>query len=139
MNDEVEPKAKKNSKEDFKEDFSFLAKKISSLLIEKNMSERQFSLELGHSPSYINGITSGNARPSLNELLYICKYFNIAPKYFFDEDVRVGSIQMELVEITQDIELSKLNELLEIFKELRLLKDDDLYYILSLSKRLNES
>lgn len=129
----------KNAKEDFKEDFSFLANKLSQLLIEKKMSERKLSIDLGHSTSYINGITSGKTRPSLNELLYICRYFNISPKDFFDDDKRIGTKQIELIELTQDIQPDKLDELIDVFSQLRHLKSDDLSYIQTLTNRLNEN
>ena len=41
------------------------------------------SLELGKSGSYIRGVTSGAALPSLKELFNIIAYFNMTPAEFF--------------------------------------------------------
>lgn len=67
-------------------DENFIRKRISILRIKKNVSERSMSLDLGHSPSYIHSIVSGKALPSMSEFLYICEYFEITPKQFFDEE-----------------------------------------------------
>lgn len=44
------------------------------------------SYDPGHSKSYIQSISSGRALPSMTEFLYICDYFSITPKEFFDTD-----------------------------------------------------
>lgn len=41
------------------------------------------SLDLGKSGSYIRGITSGAALPSLKELFNIISYFDMTPAEFF--------------------------------------------------------
>ena len=45
------------------------------------------SLDLGHSKSYIQSISSGRAMPSMGEFLYICEYLGITPQQFFSEDI----------------------------------------------------
>ena len=67
-------------------DENFIRERISELRIRKNVSEYKMSLDLGHSKGYIQGISSGRALPSMSEFLYICKYFEITPKDFFDTD-----------------------------------------------------
>ncbi|MCI8967181.1 MAG: helix-turn-helix transcriptional regulator [Lachnospiraceae bacterium] len=62
----------------------FIRERISELRIRKNISEYKMSLDLGHSKGYIQSISSGRAMPSMSEFLYICKYFEISPKDFFD-------------------------------------------------------
>lgn len=57
--------------------------RITDLRIEKNVSEHRMSLDLGKSGSYIRGITSGAALPSLKELFNIIAYFNMTPSEFF--------------------------------------------------------
>lgn len=63
----------------------FVRERITQLRIEKGVSEYQMSLDLGMSKGYIQGISSGKALPSLEQLLKICEYCNISPKEFFDE------------------------------------------------------
>lgn len=43
------------------------------------------SIELGHSRSYMQGISSGRALPSMTEFLAICDYLGVLPVEFFDE------------------------------------------------------
>ena len=63
----------------------FMRNRITELRTQINISERSMSIELGHSPSYIHSIVSGKALPSMTEFLYICDYFKITPKEFFDD------------------------------------------------------
>ena len=62
---------------------SFVRSRISELRLQKNVSEHKMSLELGRSGSYIRGITSGIALPSLKELFNIMTYLDVTPPEFF--------------------------------------------------------
>lgn len=57
--------------------------RITQLRLAKNVSEHKMSLDLDKSGSYIRGITSGAALPSLKELLRIIEYFEMTPAEFF--------------------------------------------------------
>ena len=48
-----------------------LRDRITQLRVKKNVSEHRMSLDLGKSGSYIRGITSGTALPSVKELFNI--------------------------------------------------------------------
>lgn len=61
----------------------FIRIRITELRIAKNISEHKMSLDLDKSGSYIRGITSGAALPSLKELFNIIAYFNMTPAEFF--------------------------------------------------------
>lgn len=61
----------------------FIRTRITELRIAKDISEHRMSLELGKSGSYIRGITSGAALPSLKELFNIVSYFDMTPAEFF--------------------------------------------------------
>ena len=67
-------------------DEQFIRERITQLRMEAGKSEREMSLDLGHSPSYINSITSGRISPSLREFLYICEYLDVSPEMFFMEN-----------------------------------------------------
>lgn len=67
-------------------DEEFISKRITGLRLKKNVSEYQMSLELGHSRSYVQSISSGRVMPSMKEFLAICEYLDITPMQFFDED-----------------------------------------------------
>lgn len=61
----------------------FIRTRITELRISRNISEHKMSLDLGKSGSYIRGITSGAALPSLKELFNIITYFDMSPSEFF--------------------------------------------------------
>ncbi len=83
----------------------FVRKRITQLRINKNVSEYQMSLDLGHSKSYIQSISSGRAMPSMGEFLVICEYLNVTPQEFFDEQTQNPVMQNQLI-----AEISKLSE-----------------------------
>lgn len=65
-------------------DISFISERITELRLARNISEYQMSLELGKSKSYIQGITSKKALPSVKQLFEICDYLNVSLSEFFD-------------------------------------------------------
>ena len=62
----------------------FVRSRITELRLNKSVSEHKMSLDLGKSGSYIRGITSGMALPSLKELFNIMAYFDVTPSEFFE-------------------------------------------------------
>lgn len=62
----------------------FFRQRLAQLRIQKGVSARDMSLTLGQSESYINKIENGKALPSMQVFFYICEYFSISPKDFFD-------------------------------------------------------
>ena len=58
----------------------FIRNRITELRISKNISEHKMSLDLDKSGSYIRGITSGSALPSLKELFNIISYRELCEK-----------------------------------------------------------
>lgn len=67
-------------------DTTFIRDRITELRLQKGISEYKMSMDLGHSKSYVQSISSGKSLPSLSEFLYICDYFDISPKAFFDTE-----------------------------------------------------
>lgn len=65
---------------------NFFADRIAFLRIKKNVSAREMSLSIGQNESYINRIENKVTFPSMQGFFYICEYFQITPKDFFDED-----------------------------------------------------
>lgn len=63
----------------------FIRERITELRMQRNVSEFQMSLELGLSKSYVQGITSGRALPSVKQLFNIVDYFDVTMSEFFDE------------------------------------------------------
>lgn len=64
----------------------FFRQRLTQLRIQRGISARDMSLSLGQSESYINKIENGKAFPSMQAFFYICEYFHITPKDFFDAE-----------------------------------------------------
>ena len=65
----------------------YISRRLTEIRMKQNISEYKMSLDLGHSRSYIQSISSGRAMPSMGEFLYICEYLGITPQQFFSEDI----------------------------------------------------
>lgn len=65
----------------FEEQFS---ERLTQPRLNKGVSARDMSLTLGQSESYINRIESKKMLPSMSVFFYICDYFGITPREFFD-------------------------------------------------------
>lgn len=93
--------------------------RLSSLRIQKGVSARDMSLSLGQSESYINKIENKKTLPSMTGFFYICEYFGIHPKEFFDDG------------------LNNPNKINELITELNKLNDDQLGHLLAVIKDMN--
>ena len=60
------------------------AKRLAQLRINKGVSAREMSLNIGQNPAYINNIENRKALPSMNVFFYICEYLEVSPMEFFD-------------------------------------------------------
>lgn len=101
-------------------DEEFIRNRITELRLKKNVSEYQMSLDLGQSKSYIQGISSGRAMPSMAQFLNICDYFEIDPIQFFDSEVLYPQLNHRIME------------------EIKTLDDEDLMFIITLINRLKK-
>lgn len=98
---------------------NFIRKRISELRILKNVSERSMSMDLGHSPSYIHSIVSGKALPSMAEFLYICEYFQITPKEFFDDSTSNPALLQQVLTDLSELDDQQIKNIHEIIKGLK--------------------
>lgn len=78
----------------------FTQNRIAQLRTQKDVSARDMSLSLGQNGSYINQIENKKALPSLQGLFYICEYFGITPRQFFDEG---DTCPVQLAELVDDL------------------------------------
>ena len=92
--------------------------RLTQLRLKHGVSARDMSLTLGQNPGYINNIESGKAMPSMSVFFYICEYFQISPKEFFDLDA------------------SEPQELSELIVNLKLLNKEQLHSISTIVKGL---
>ncbi|MGI6265323.1 MAG: helix-turn-helix domain-containing protein [Acutalibacteraceae bacterium] len=100
-------------------DNDFIRNRISALRLKKGVSEYKMSFDLGHSKGYIQSITSGRAYPSLSELLYICEYFGITPRQFFDEEIEEPHLVQELYALARDMDEEDLQTLIAVAKRIK--------------------
>ena len=82
----------------------------------QKISARKLSYASGQSAGYINKIETGQSLPSLRGLHYICKYFGITPKEFFDHGQRAPEklrhLMDELVQLS-DAQLEAVTAVVE--------------------------
>lgn len=101
----------------------FFCKRLAQLRIRKGVSARDMSLSLGQGAGYINNIENRNALPSMTAFFYICEYFGISPKEFFDEGNACPAQVKELIEDLSALDAEQLTSLQSIVKELRKAKE----------------
>lgn len=96
----------------------YIHQRITQLRLQKNLSEYKLSHELGHGDSYIRGITSGKSLPSMKEFLYICEYFEITPKEFFDDGIENPILENELLKYARNTDGVTMKMLLDLLEHL---------------------
>ena len=92
--------------------------RISELRTKKGVSEYKMSLDLGHSKSYIQSISSGKALPSFSEFLFICDYLGVTPKEFFDADIKEPQLVCKLTELAKNLTTDDLAALITMAERL---------------------
>lgn len=97
----------------------FFRQRLTQLRIQKGISARDMSLSLGQSESYINKIENGKAFPSMQVFFYICEYFNITPKDFFDAENHNPVILDELLNDMKVLTNNQIACIAYIIKELK--------------------
>lgn len=97
----------------------FIRKRITQLRMQKNVSEYRMSMDLGHSKSYIQSISSGRALPSMPEFLAICDYFGISPADFFNENKSDILLLKQLQNETNGLSQEDLNLLISLAKRFK--------------------
>lgn len=99
-------------------DDRFIADRITALRLKKNISEYRMSLELGQSKSYIQGITSGKAYPSVKQLFNICDYFDITLSEFFDEETDNPQQMHTVLALAKQLKSEDLSRIIDLMGRL---------------------
>ena len=99
-------------------DEKYIKLKIAKLRTDRNISARELSLALGQSTGYINTIENGKSLPSMSMFLYICDYFKITPKDFFDEGTEDPVLINELLSECKKLDKSSLESVLNVVKSM---------------------
>ena len=94
-------------------------KRMVDLRIAKGVSARDMSLSIGQSPGYINNIENGVNYPSMTTFFYICDYFGISPKEFFDIEISNPTKAHALLSASKGLNDEQLDNLIAIAAGLR--------------------
>lgn len=97
----------------------FFRQRLVQLRSQKKVSARDMSLSLGQSESYINKIENGKALPSMQVFFYICEYFGISPKDFFDSESRCPAAVQALTEDLKMLTDIQIASIADIVKQLK--------------------
>lgn len=98
---------------------NFVRDRITELRLKKGIAENRMSLDLGHSRSYMQSISSGRALPSMTEFLAICDYLEVSPREFFNEESTNGYLLNKILQEIRDMEDQDLLLLLNIIKRFK--------------------
>jgi len=96
----------------------FFYKRLAELRLEKGVSARDMSLSLGQSESYINKIENKRTLPSFTGFIYICEYFNLTPREFFNENISSPQKMKELICEFEKLSPRYVDHILQIIKDL---------------------
>lgn len=93
-------------------------KRLTELRIQKGVSARDMSLSLGQSESYINKIENRRTLPSMSGFFYICEYFGITPREFFDFEIATPRETKELVCEIEKLSAKQIEHILAVVKDI---------------------
>ena len=104
---------------DFDEFNDFLCKRIAQLRMAKGISARDMSLTLGQGAGYINSIENKHSLPSMSVFYYICEYFSISPKDFFDAESAAPAKLNEIIADMKALSPEQLDNISRIIKDIK--------------------
>lgn len=96
----------------------FFYKRLTELRMQKGVSAREMSLDIGQNAGYINNIENRKAFPSMSVFFFICEYLDISPREFFDETNPAPAEMRELIACAGKLDRSQLESVIRIVKEL---------------------
>ena len=97
----------------------FFRNRLAQLRIQKGISARYMSLSMGQGPAYINNIENGRNKPSMDGFYYICDYFHITPKEFFDEENHNPERLQELMSEAKGLTGHQLAHIIAVIKDIK--------------------
>ena len=88
-----------------------------------DVSSRELSTGVGASSNYIQGIVSGNRRPSLEKVFEICDYFDIPPKVLFDFDKEIEKDSLRFQSLGEKLAPEERSYFIEVMEGYLILKE----------------
>ena len=98
---------------------NFIGVRVAQLRTSKRVSAREMSLAIGQGEAYINNIENKKALPSMSGFFYICEYFNISPKDFFDIDSAVPEKLNEIIADMKALTPEQLANIARVIKDVK--------------------
>ena len=92
--------------------------RLTELRIQRGVSARDMSLSLGQSESYINKIENRRTLPSFHGFLYICDYFGLTPREFFDDQSAAPVKTRELLRELDKLTAEQTEHVLQIVRDI---------------------
>ena len=99
-----------------KKDFSL---RLSQLRLNKGVSAREMSLDIGQGEAYINNIERGSNFPKMEPFFFICDYLGITPAEFFDTDSKNPTKEKDLLNAIKGLSNEQLDNLIALAKGLK--------------------
>ncbi len=84
-------------------DENYIRQRMTELRLKKGVSEYKMSTDMGKSKGYIQSISSGRSMPSISEFLYMCEYFGVTPREFFDSEMDNPALIQQAVDIMKSM------------------------------------
>ncbi len=95
------------------------SKRLRQLRIEKGVSAKHMSRELGMTENYIYNIEAGYAYPSMTQFFSICTYLDIAPAKFLVFEPETSAKEDELLEAVDGFDNERIQQIIEYAKGIR--------------------
>lgn len=70
-----------------KDRLKFVGDRITEIRLQKGMSEKRLSEELGRNKGYLQNISSGRSFPGMNVFFDICELLEVTPEEFFADKI----------------------------------------------------
>lgn len=93
--------------------------RLIELRMQKGVSARRMSLDMGQGETYINNIESQNKMPSMAGFFYICEYLGLTPQEFFDEGMESPDEIRKLVQDFQKLMPEQRKIILSLLKSIK--------------------
>lgn len=92
--------------------------RITQLRMQKNITEKKISRDIGKTSTYLSSMNKNKSMPSLRTLISICEYLDVSLSEFFDftnnpYPIKINEIRNELLKFSND----ELESLLQFLRE----------------------
>ena len=95
------------------------SKRLTQLRMQRGVSAREISIAIGQSCSYINRIENHKMLPSMTVFFYICDYFGVTPREFFDDGCDNPILMKEIINDLLMLDEKQLENIAAIIKDLK--------------------